>query len=251
MGRPGHVHGLGVDPGDGALMVATHNGLFRLPEGAARPVRVGESREDFMGFTVAGPGRYLASGHPGAGKEVPQPLGLIETDDGGRSWRPVSLQGEADFHVLRLADGVLYGFDVMGGRLLASSDGGRRWERRAAPGAPIDLAASPAASERLVASTADGLYASARGGRGWSRLAGGAPGLLAWPSERRLYLVDGAGGVHVSEDGGGEWEAIGSIGSMPAALTAVDRNTLYAALADGSILVSGDGGRSWRGRAAP
>ncbi len=45
---------------------------------------------DLMGFTVAGPGRYLASGHPGLHVDLPQPVGLIETTDGGVTWTPVS-----------------------------------------------------------------------------------------------------------------------------------------------------------------
>jgi hypothetical protein len=45
---------------------------------------------DLMGFTVAGPGRYLASGHPGLHVDQAQPVGLIETTDGGVTWTPVS-----------------------------------------------------------------------------------------------------------------------------------------------------------------
>jgi hypothetical protein len=38
-GDPGpiHVHGLGINPKDGALLVATHTGLFRAPEGVKKP----------------------------------------------------------------------------------------------------------------------------------------------------------------------------------------------------------------------
>src|SRR5207302_1327423 len=55
-GDPGvsHVHGLGIDPADGTLYVATHYGTFRIPDrGPAQ--RVGASYQDTMGFTVAGP----------------------------------------------------------------------------------------------------------------------------------------------------------------------------------------------------
>lgn len=40
---------------------------------------------DLMGFTVAGPDRFLASGHPGPGADLPEPLGLVESRDGGQS----------------------------------------------------------------------------------------------------------------------------------------------------------------------
>ena len=59
----GHVHGLGVNPADGARYVASHNGLFRTgPDGRAEAV--GPTR-DLMGFTIAGPDTFLSSGHPG------------------------------------------------------------------------------------------------------------------------------------------------------------------------------------------
>jgi hypothetical protein len=61
---PVHVHGLGVNPSDRALLVATHSGLWRSPPGESRSERVGESRQDTMGFTVAGPDYSSAPGIP-------------------------------------------------------------------------------------------------------------------------------------------------------------------------------------------
>src|SRR3546814_9254351 len=96
-----HVHGLGIDPADGVLHVATHNGLYRIPDDG--PVeRISEDRHDFMGFTVAGPGRFLASGHPGIGTDAFQELdrtlfGLVERIAGGRTWDPVSLARDVGF----------------------------------------------------------------------------------------------------------------------------------------------------------
>jgi len=43
-----HVHGLGINPTDGALFIGTHDGLFRSPEGSATAGRVGESTQDTM-----------------------------------------------------------------------------------------------------------------------------------------------------------------------------------------------------------
>ncbi|MGH3680252.1 MAG: hypothetical protein ACRDT2_08380 [Natronosporangium sp.] len=58
----GHVHGLGINPADGMLYVAAHNGVFRLPvDGTAS--RVGEGAQDTMGFTVAGPDHFRLSRH--------------------------------------------------------------------------------------------------------------------------------------------------------------------------------------------
>jgi hypothetical protein len=61
---PIHVHGLGINPKDGALFVATHTGLFRAGEGEPKATRVADRFQDTMGFTVVGPNRFLGSGHP-------------------------------------------------------------------------------------------------------------------------------------------------------------------------------------------
>ncbi len=90
---PVHVHGLGVNPKDGALFTATHTGLFRVAPGGTQPVRVGDRYHDTMGFTVVGPDHFLASGHPDGRERLPPLLGLIESRDAGESWQAISLLG--------------------------------------------------------------------------------------------------------------------------------------------------------------
>lgn len=251
---PIHVHALGVDPGDRSLLLATHTGLFRLPPGARKAARVSDLRQDTMGFTIVGPGRYLGSGHPDARDRLPPLLGLISSADAGRSWRPVALLGEADFHVLRAAGPTLYGVDSSSGRLLASSDAGTSWSRVAEPGQILDLVPRPDEPQRLVATAAggleQGLYVSADGGRTWRRR-GPALGLLAWPAPDRLYLVDAAGTVLLSRDEGRSFAPRGELGGQAAALFAAGREELYAALHDGTIVRSANGGTTWAVRATP
>jgi hypothetical protein len=55
--------------------------------------RVGEGAQDAMSFTIAGPDRFLMSGHPEPGSAGPAHLGLTESTDGGRSWQTLSLEG--------------------------------------------------------------------------------------------------------------------------------------------------------------
>lgn len=111
----GHVHGLGIDPLDGRLYIATHHGLFR--DGAAGLEKVGTSAaadRDLMGFLVAGPGVFLASGHPSPREAAPNPLGLVRSTDGGLSWQTVALGGEVDFHALDQGPEGIYGVDAEG-----------------------------------------------------------------------------------------------------------------------------------------
>ncbi len=83
-----HIHGIGVDPENGAIYAGTHYGLFRIEDGTA--TRVADRVQDFMGFTVAGPDHFLASGHPGEGQGGHSSVGLIESTDGGQTWQELS-----------------------------------------------------------------------------------------------------------------------------------------------------------------
>jgi photosystem II stability/assembly factor-like uncharacterized protein len=250
---PVHVHGLGVNPADGSLFIATHTGLYRTAEGESRAERVGESSQDTMGFTIVGPDRFLGSGHPDLRQDFPPLLGLIESTNAGESWEPVSLLGEADFHVLRSAGDRVYGYDASNDRLLASADDGRSWNEIERPGRMLDLAVHPTAREHLVAS-ADGafgpaLFVSRDAGKSW-RIAGQVLGYLAWPASDRLYAVRLNGEVLRSADEGATFEHRGEIGGEPATLLAHGEN-LYVALHDGTIKQSADGGASWTIRSLP
>jgi hypothetical protein len=253
---PVHVHGLGVNPADGALFIATHTGMYRVDEGERKAERVGERYQDTMGFTIVGPNRFLGSGHPDINeareKNLPSLLGLIESTDSGGSWQPISLLGEADFHVLRFAGARVYGYDASNDRLLVSADRGRSWKELEKPGPLVDLAVDPTNARRIVATSAggleEGLFESRDGAESWRRVSE-AVGLLAWPM--RLYLVAGGGQVFAIRDGGRRLEHQGEIGGQPAALVAEGPNELYVALHDGTIKRSTDGGASWVVRSTP
>lgn len=246
-----HVHGLGVDPGDGTLYAATHSGLFRIPlQGTAE--RVANRYQDTMGFTVIGPATFLGSGHPDLRENIPVRLGLIESIDAGRTWTPLGLQGKADFHALHAAHGRVYGYDSTSEMFMLSVDR-KQWEARSR--LPMaDFAVSPSSADTLLAATPRGLVRSVDGGRNWRPVAG-APALavLAWQQEQSLYGVSAAGTVQRSADGGASWTVQGRVGGEPEALAVDVRNgmqTLYVAVAGRGILASTDGGKSFTTRYA-
>ncbi|WP_431896396.1 F510_1955 family glycosylhydrolase [Nonomuraea sp. bgisy101] len=238
----GHVHGVGVDPADGAIYIAGHYGLFRVKD-AESAERVAGRVQDHMGFTVVGPRTFLASGHPGDTSTAASPhLGLIRTSDAGRTWTTVSEEGTADFHALQPAGDALYAFDSQSGRLRRSADGGQSWT----PGAEepmIDLAAD---LTTVYATTPDGLKVSRNGGMDFDRVAN-APLLshVESPAEDTLTGTGVDGRIHTSRDGGTTWQADGKLPGPASAFTAVDAQRLLAATDDGTVLESRDGGRTF------
>ena len=241
-----HVHGLGINPNDGAIMIATHSGLFRMTRGESSPARVGDLQQDTMGFTVVGPDRFLGSGHPDARTDDPPHLGLIASDDGGRSWRPRSLGGRADLHAIAASGDSVYGFDSVSGQLLASDDAGREWTAHDPPAPVLALAVDPARSSRVLAGTSAGVHVSADAGKTWRQIKGAPPGLVAWAQTGDAFHVDGAGAVRSSKDGV-TWSERGAVGARPAAIAAA-ANVVLVADEQGAIYESGDGGRTFKAR---
>jgi hypothetical protein len=243
-----HVHGLGVDPADGTLYVATHYGTFRVPaDGPAQ--RIGDSLQDTMGFTVVGADYFLGSGHPdqqGFDEGQPPLLGLIESTDGGQTWEALSLSGEVDFHALAYAHDQVYGWDSTGGGFMVSADK-TDWDTRST----LDLfgfAVDPADADQIVATTPEGVQTSSDGGTTWQPTTG-APelALVAWDVDSGLWGVDPGGTTYHATALDAGWEQAGSLPGPPQALLA-DGETLYAAAADGDvtgIYQSTDAGTSW------
>jgi hypothetical protein len=248
---PVHVHGLGYDTSSGTLFLATHTGLFELAADAPVATRVGDLRQDTMGFSRLPDGRFLGSGHPDARESRSPHLGLIESIDNGRSWRPVALEGEADFHVLRALGRYIYGFDSSHERFLVSSDGGRTWAERPVPESLVDVAIDPADPEHLLASSGSALYRSADAGRRWTPVASGLSGYLAWPAKAKLYIATFDGAVLSAATPAGPWQPAKPLNGPVAALHASAPSDLFAALHDGTILHSTNGGRAWAVRSNP
>ena len=234
-----HVHGLGVDPADGRVYVATHDGLYTVAKGQ-EPSLVGDRKDDFMGFTVTGENTFIASGHGAEGSGRPDNLGLIETHDAGRKWTAWSLSGEADFHSLESAKGTVYGYE--GGRIRISSDL-KSWDDGAALEA-LDLAVSPI-GDRLLATTAEGVVTSTDGGRTFGKGAEPVQAFVSWPAETSLFGIGMSGELSSSADGGRTWKRLAAVpGGQPQALTAVDADHILAATTTG-VYESRDGGRTF------
>lgn len=237
-----HIHGLGVDPADGTVFAGTHYGLFRI-DSEGRATRVADRVQDFMGFTVAGPHEFLASGHPGEGQSGPGAVGLIESTDAGETWQQLSLSGEADFHALEYQHGKVYGLNAMTGQLLVSSDM-KNWQELTS--APIaDFAVSPEDADTLVATTQEGLALTTDAGETFD-LVEGAPLMVfvGWADDGTLAGVTPEGVVYTSTDPTGRWAVRGSLAGQPEAFTIEAADEMYAA-ANATVLRSTDGGNTF------
>lgn len=240
-----HVHGLGVNPSDGVIYAATHNGVFRIKPGAP-PERVGESYQDTMGFTVIGPDQFLGSGHPdvaGFNAGLPVFLGLIRSGDAGESWESVSLAGDVDFHALVARGGTVYGWDSTSGEFMVSPDT-TTWDVRST----IDLVSfvvNPDDGAHVVAATPGGLVESADGGRSWSTANAPVLAVLGWDGDAGLWGVNPSGDV--MQRSNATWSLVGSLPSAPQALL-VQPDAMYAATGEmgqpAEIYRSSDG-RDW------
>lgn len=242
-----HVHGLGINPVDGSLIVATHYGSFRISADSDEAVRIGDSLQDTMGFTIAGPDHFLGSGHPDlAGMQAGQPgrLGLIESTDGGATWSSLSLSGEVDFHGLAYAHDLVYGWDSGTGRFMVSDDR-EEWENRAT----LDLfgfAVDPDDADHILGAGPDGIVESGDGGRTWNDIDGPQLVAVSWDREAGLWGADSGGVVWHRESE--EWTRAGGLPGSPQAFLATN-DALYAAASEDNastgIYRSTDDGRTW------
>jgi len=214
-----HVHAVVIVGGD--LLVGTHSGVVEVdPTTGATSLR-GTSRDDFMGLAVSG-STLVASGHPGQGSSLPDPLGLLRSTDSGATWDPVSLTGQIDFHALAVD-----GRDVAGQstteELMYSADGGSTWQVAGSSNATslawFDGRLWIANGQGLVSWSTDGQTADSDLGPAVF-LAAADDGSALW-----AVLIDGT--VHRSTDGS-TWNMVGS----------VPEATYLAATSDTAFLVS-------------
>ncbi|MEU3550862.1 F510_1955 family glycosylhydrolase [Streptomyces longwoodensis] len=234
-----HIHGLGL--AGGQLYIATHEGVYS-PGTNGKPVLVGTSKDDFMGFTVARGTTFYASGHPSQGGNK----GLIVSTDAGKTWSSLSLSGQSDFHALDYVDGSLYAYDATNGLLRTSRDG-RTWKSGATLQA-LDIAVNPSDPALVLATTEGGVARSTDGGRTFLRSQPPVMTFLSWKAKDALYGIDISGGLNRSSDSGATWKKVSSVpGGQPQALTAVNAEHVLVASQKG-VYESKDGGKTFTRR---
>ncbi|MFM7210590.1 MAG: DUF305 domain-containing protein, partial [Actinomycetota bacterium] len=214
-----HVHAVTLI--DGTLLVGTHTGVVVVDPTHGDVAPRGQAHDDFMGLASAGE-VLVASGHPGHGSSLPDPLGLLRSTDGGVTWAPVSLTGQIDFHALAVDGDRIVGQSTTGD-LLYSVDAGQSWESIATANATslawFDNRLWIANGQRLSSWSESGETTESNLGPAVF-LSSAVDGSALW-----AVLVDGT--IHRTTDAV-EWSMVGS----------VPEATYLAATADAAYLVS-------------
>jgi photosystem II stability/assembly factor-like uncharacterized protein len=244
-----HIHGLALDPqNESRVLVATHHGLHALDLETREIAPIGESRQDFMGFSAGAEGSFFASGHPETGGNS----GVLHSTDGGVSWTKLSegVDGPVDFHQMTTSPAdpeTLYG--AYAGGLQRSYDGGATWELVGPiPDGLIDLAGSALDADVLYAATEAGLLKSEDAGKSWDP-AHPAPlpvSFVETGPEGTLYaFVLGQGLVSAKEESL-DWTVVSEpMGSDYILHFATNGTRAVAATGSGVVLLSETGGKNW------
>ncbi|RMG89354.1 MAG: hypothetical protein D6712_01830, partial [Chloroflexi bacterium] len=109
-------------------------------------------------------------GHPGPGSNLINPLGLVRSQDYGKTLTTINFSGQSDFHIMAASyyGETVYLINPRPNSLLStgmfySLDGGETWEQSAADGlasSPIQLAVHPERSNIVAVATQNGLLLS-------------------------------------------------------------------------------------------
>jgi len=233
-----HIHQ--VKAVENKVLVLTHAGLFELV-GKNDMKLIGKDKFDVMGFTNLGKA-LVASGHPSKGSKMPNPIGLVQSIDGGSNWKAVSLAGKVDFHFLEGAGSEVYGADSQSGNLLHSADSGKTWSSLGT-NTFTDIAVSPEMPGMALAIKNSKLLLTKNSFKSRSKIKNNLKiTQLEWRNSG-LYALSG-NALYKSTNFGKTWTKLSSFKQVPGILSASDQLMLVTVGAE--IYTSLDAGKKFK-----
>ena len=198
-----HIHGLAYSPDGKRLMIPSHHGLAVYENG--KWSKAPGMQHDYMGFAATAKNLY-SSGHPAPGSGLVNPVGVIRSKDGGKTWDKLGLEGEMDFHLL-----------------------GTSWNTNAI------YVWNPAPNSRMRKS---GLHSTVNDGFAWkpaqaAGLKGDPHALAVHPDDAATVAVASSAGAYLSRDSGNRFEAVAEQAQGLAVFFDLDGKHLWYGAFDG------------------
>ncbi|MGG0185263.1 F510_1955 family glycosylhydrolase [Bacillus rhizoplanae] len=166
-GKIEHIHGIGYPGNMPGISIATHTGIKVYQNG--KWLETTDQKHDYMGFQATKNG-FFASGHPGQGSNLKNPLGLTKSTDGGKNLETLAFYGESDFHNLAVGynDNTIYIYNEQPNSKLQSgfyysTDEGNTWKQSKLDGLSNTInsfAVHPDKSSVIAMGAKDGVYLS-------------------------------------------------------------------------------------------
>ncbi len=238
IGTISHIHS--VRAFGEQVILGTHEGLFRYVDQKTVQL-MGPENFDIMGLAVFGKKLY-ASGHPGPGSKLPEPVGLLLSTDSGKTWKKLGLQGEVDFHLLESAGADMYGVDSGSGNLLYSNNAGKKWTSRG-KNVVSDIAINP---EKVGSALAlrDGKLISTQKSFTKMRAIESTLTFTSLDWINGSLLATRGKSLYRSSDSGMTWK---KISDFPDSVSTVTQSSkIIAVVAGNSIFKSTDGGKTFK-----
>jgi photosystem II stability/assembly factor-like uncharacterized protein len=262
------IHGVGIS-NEGTTYVATHEGLLSTKDVGNTWNKVGSADDDLMGFQMKSDGTMITSGHPGQKSDLPNPIGVLASNDKGLNWKKVEYVGKIDFHTLTSYHhdpNIIYGLNQMGtgqygAGIYKSFDNGKKWTKIEPKGLPNDLMkvysliVLPENKNTLLAGTELGVMISKDGGGNWNsfddtRL---ITAMTVMPNGKDIIaysMTNRVSGVMISQDSGQSWTSIGlDLGEDAGSSISVnqkDEKQIAVSTFSTSLYETKDGGQEWK-----
>ena len=233
-----HLHQIKVV--EKTAFVLTHEGLFELV-GSNDMKLIGKDKIDVMGLTSLGK-VLVASGHPSKGSNMPNPIGLIRSIDGGLNWKAISLVGKVDFHLLEGAGSELYGADSQSGNLMHSADSGKTWSSLGTNNFS-DIAVSPEMPGMAIAIKGSELLITENAFKSTAKIKNNLKITQIEWRKSGLYALSG-NTLYKSANTGKTWTKLSTFKAKPGILSVSDQMMLVNVGSD--IYTSSNAGRKFK-----